>query len=295
MKPLKSLAFLPFFLFFSLLDDPWFQRQGFLARLNVERSAAGLPPLKLDESLNQVAQRSAEEIRDRGMEPPGPDALKEIRRHLGKAGYQAHGWSHSFVGGPGDADAIVAWWKGSDLASFQSVVHPNYQDLGIGITDFQGTPLYTFVLAWRTSEHFASETAPLADLERVREEMLAVVNARREAVGAPPLALDPRLNEAAQKHAEDMLSRSYYDHRNPEGLLPRDRVSAAGYRPSVVAENIARGHVTVEEAMDAWMQSRGHRGNLLNSGFTQMGVGCAVGRSSAGYTVLWVQDFGRGR
>lgn len=290
----QSLALLSLFLLLTLQENPLVQRQSFLARLNQERSAAGLPPLRLVESLNQVAQRSAEEIRDRNAEPPGPEALQEIRRQLGRAGYQAHGWSHSFVGGPGDAGVVVDWWKGSDQASFQSVTDANYQELGIGIADFQGTPLYTFLLAWRESEFFARQTAPLADLEQVRAEMLATVNARREAVGAAPLVLDPRLNDAAQKHAEDMLARSYYDHRNLEGLQPRDRVVQAGYRPIRVAENIARGHTTVEEAMDAWMQSRGHRGNLLHAAFTEMGVGCAVGRNAAGDTVLWVQDFGRG-
>lgn len=290
----QSLALLPLLLFLALQEDPSFQRQSFLAQLNQERSAAGLAPLRLVESLNQVAQRSAEEIRNQKTEPPGPEAMKEIRRQLGRAGYQAHGWSHSFVAGPGDTGVIVDWWKGSDQASFQSVTDADYQDLGVGITDYQGTPLYTFLLAWRESEFFTRQTGPLTDLERVRAEMLATVNARREAIGAAPLVLDPRLNAAAQKHAEDMLTRSYYDHRNPEGLQPRDRVVEAGYRPFVVAENIARGHTTVEEAMDAWMQSRGHRGNLLNDSFREMGVGCAVGKGAAGDTVLWVQDFGRG-
>ena len=291
----QSFALLPLLLFLALQEDPAFQRQSFLAQLNQERSVAGLPPLRLVESLNQVAQQSAEEIRDRNAEPPGPEAMKEIRRQLGRAGYQAHGWSHSFVGGPGDAGVIVEWWKGSDRASFQSVRDADYQDLGVGITDYQGTPLYTFLLAWRESEFFTRQTTPLADLEQVRREVLATVNARREAVGAPPLVLDPRLNEAAQKHAEDMLARSYYDHRNPEGLQPRERVVQAGYRPFLVAENIARGHTTVEEAMDAWMLSRGHRGNLLNAAFREIGVGCAVGTNAAGATVLWVQDFGRER
>ena len=151
----QSFALLPLLLLLALQEDPYFQRQSFLAQLNQERSAAGLAPLRLVESLNQVAQRSAEEIRDRNAEPPGPEAMKEIRRQLGRAGYQAHGWSHSFVGGPGDAGVIVDWWKGSDQASFQSVTDADYQDLGIGITDFQGTPLYTFLLAWRESEFFA--------------------------------------------------------------------------------------------------------------------------------------------
>jgi uncharacterized protein YkwD len=294
----QSFALLPLLLLLALQEDPYFQRQSFLAQLNQERSVAGLPPLRLVESLTQVAQRSAEEIRDRNarnIEPPGPEAMKEIRRQLGRAGYQAHGWSHSFVGGPGDARVIVDWWKASDQASFQSVMDADYQDLGVGITNYQGTTLYTFLLAWRESEFFARQTAALTDLEQVRAEMLATVNARREVVGAAPLVLDPRLNDAAQKHAEDMLTRSYYNHRSPEGLQPRDRVVQAGYRPFLVAENIARGHTTVEEAMDAWMQSRGHRGNLLNPAFTEMGVGCAVGTNAAGSTVLWVQDFGRGR
>lgn len=293
----KSLALLPLLLLLAppvaAGEEAGVLRESFLARLNQERSAAGLPPLRLVEPLNQVAQLSAEQIRDRNAEPPGAEALTEIRRQLARAGYEAHGWSHSFIGGPGDTGAIVAWWKGWDEASFQSVADPNYQDLGVGITDFQGTPLYTFVLAWRESEHFARQTAPLQDLEQVRADMLARVNEQRAEAGALPLVLSSRLNEAAQKHAEDMLSRSYYDHRSLEGLQPRERVLLAGYQPFVVAENIARGHTTVAEAMDAWMQSRGHRGNLLHAAFTEMGVGCAVGRNSAGYTVLWVQELGR--
>ena len=276
-------------------EDPTVLRESFLARLNQERAAAGLPALRLVDTLSQVAQRNAETIRDRQGEPPGVDAMVQIRRDLARAGYEAHGWSHSFAAGPGDAGAIVSWWKSWNEASFQPVVDPDYEDLGIGITELDGAPLYTFLLAWRESEYFARQTAPLMDPEQVRAAMLAEINAQREAAGAPPLALDPHLNDVAQKHAEDMLSRSYYDHQSPEGLLPRDRVLQAGYPAALVAENIARGPTSVEEAMSAWMQSRGHRANLLNRGLTEIGVGCAVGRNATGYTVLWVQDFGRPR
>jgi uncharacterized protein YkwD len=292
-----SLVLLPL-LFALALDAPAFQetvRESFLARLNQERAAAGLPPLRLAEPLNRVAQQSAEEIRDRNAEPPGVESLQEIRRQLARAGYEAHGWSHSFAAGPGEAAAIVSWWKSWNEASFQAVTEPDYQDLGIGITGFGGTALYTFLLGWRESEHFARQTAALADLEQVRAAMLAQVNAQRTAAGAAPLVLDPRLSEVAQQHAEDMLARSYYDHESPEGLQPRDRVLRAGYPARMVAENIARGPTSVEEVLSAWMQSRGHRGNLLHSAFTELGVGCAVGRNAVGYTVLWVQEFGRPR
>lgn len=271
-------------------------RQGLLDSLNRERAAAGLAPLVLDDALSQVAQRSAEQVRAHNAEPPRPEDIREIRLRMSAAGYEAHGWSHSFVATPGDAAAVVAWWKEQNEATFR---HPDYREVGIGLTDLGPplkTPLYTFLFAWQEGEYFARQTAPLLDLERLRAGMLAAINARRAETGAPPLALDPRLNDAAQRHAEDMLRRSYYGHESLEGLRPRDRVAQAGYQARLVAENIARGLTSVEEAMNAWMQSRGHRSNLLNPAFRDLGIGCAVGHSSAvGDTILWVQDFGRPR
>ncbi|HYN19897.1 MAG TPA: CAP domain-containing protein [Thermoanaerobaculia bacterium] len=297
---MKLLRLLPLLLAFAMArasaasaEDPAALRESFLARLNQERATAGLQALRLAEPLNRVAQQSAEEIRDRNAEPPGADAMKQIRRQLVRAGYEAHGWSHNFAAGPGDAGAIIAWWKSWNEASFLVVTDPDYQELGVGITDFGGTPLYTFLLAWREDEYFSRQTASLADLDSTRAGMLSQVNLQRAAASAAALALNPRLNEVAQRHAEDMLSRSYYDHQTPEGLMPRERVKQAGYEAFIVAENIARGPTSVEEAMSAWMQSQGHRGNLLHPSFTEMGVGCAVGKNGAGYTVLWVQEFGR--
>jgi uncharacterized protein YkwD len=292
---LKLYLLLPFLLLLAVSDV----RQSLLDNLNRERAAAGLAPLLLDDTLNQVAQQTAQDVRDRNAEPPRPEDIRAIRLLMTRAGYEAHGWSHSFVATTGDAASVIAWWKEQNDATFRD---PDYRDLGIGVSDLGSTslktPLYTLLLAWRESEHFARETAPLLDLERVRAGMLAEVNARRAETGAPPLTLDPRLGEAAQRHAEDMLRRSYYDHESLEGLRPRDRVAQAGYRAGLVAENIARGPTSVEEVMSAWMQSRGHRSNLLNPAFREMGVGCAVGHSATGTvgdTVLWVQDFGRPR
>jgi uncharacterized protein YkwD len=292
---LKLYLVLPLLLLFAAsavptVEDDAGTRQALLDSLNRERAAAGLAPLLLDETLSQVAQRSAEEIRDHDAEPPRQEDIRQIRLLVTRAGYEAHGWSHSFVAMAGDVASVVSWWKEQNDATFR---HPDYRDVGIGITDFCGTPLYTFLFAWRESEYFARETAPLLDLERVRAGMLAEVNARRAESGAPPLTLDPRLDGAAQRHAEDMLRRSYYDHESLEGLRPRDRVAQAGYQTGLVAENIARGPTSVADVMSAWMQSRGHRSNLLNPAFREMGIGCAVGHNAAGDTVLWVQDFGR--
>ena len=147
----------------------------------------------------------------------------------------------------------MAWIKKENPDAFKSLVDPDYQELGIGISEIRGTPLYDFFLAWRESESFARQTAALGDLARARAAMLARVNAERAKAGRPPLRLDPRLNEAAQRHAEDMLVHSYYDHLSPEGTTPIDRVRKSGYAPRIVAENIARGPFTVDEVMDNWM------------------------------------------
>jgi len=268
-------------------------RQEFLARLNVERAAAGVPALRLAEPLNVVAQADAEELRRNEGKLYDENAIPKIQRQLRQAGYVAHGWHQEFASGPDDPAALVSWVKEQYPEVFHSLLDGDYQDVGIGISDLHSTPLYTFFLAWREDESFARQTAALASMEEVCSQMLKRVNAERASAGLPPLTLDPRLNAAAQRHAEDMLQRSYYSHISPDGSAPIDRARRSGYAARLVAENIARGPTSVDEVMDNWLASPEHRRNLLHPGFTELGVGVAVGRNSVGNTVLWVQDFGR--
>jgi uncharacterized protein YkwD len=268
-------------------------RREFLVRLNEARAAAGARPLVLAEPLNRVAQQNADEVRDAGAFHYDEQSIPRIQQRLRRTGYVAHGWHQEFAAAPGDAGEVLAWIKSDLPATFQALLDPDYQELGVGISDLRGSPLYTFFLAWRESESFARQTAGLGDLERVREEMLARVNAERAAAGFPPLLRDPRLDEAAQRHAEDMLVRSYYNHISPDGTSPTTRTRKSGYTGRLVGENIARGPVAVQEVMNNWMGSSGHRRNLLQPAFTHLGVGVVVGRNPAmGDTVIWVQDFG---
>lgn len=268
-------------------------RQELLVRFNQERAAAGAAPLRIAEPLNQVAQENAEDVHEREGVVYDEKAIPTIQRRLRKSGYEAHGWHQAFAAGPDNPAALVAWVKEEYPETFRSLMDPDYQEVGIGLSDLKGTPLYTFFLAWRESDSFARQTAGLSDPEKVRAEILARANDERAAAGLPPLVLDARLNDAAQRHAEDMLLRSYYSHSSLEGSSPGDRVRKSGYTPRLVGENIARGALSVNEAMDNWMASQEHRNNILRPGFADLGVGVAVGRNSVGYTVLWVQDFGR--
>ena len=274
-------------------SSPAALRQELLIRLNVERTAAGVPPLRLAEPLDRVAQENAEELRETEGAVFDENAIPKIQRRLRRAGYHAHGWHQEFAAGPDEPAVLVTWLKEKYPEAFRSLLNGDYQEVGIGVSEIRGTPLYTFFLAWRESESFARQTAALANPEQVRSEMLARANAERSAAGLPPLALDARLCAAAQRHAEDMLLRSYYNHVSPDGGGPAERVRRSGYAARLVAENIARGPVSVNEAMDNWMASEDHRRNLLHPGFTNLGIGVAVGKSAVGDTVVWVQDFGR--
>jgi uncharacterized protein YkwD len=169
----------------------------------------------------------------------------------------------------------------------------DYQHVGVGISELGGHPLYVFLFAWPRSEFYARETASLVDPEAVRQEMLERVNTVRRGIGLNPLALDPRLSAAAQAHAQDMLTRTYYNHVSPEGTTPRLRVQRAGFAADIVAENIAAGHTSVADALGAWLHSSDHRRNLLEPRLTHIGIGMALGSYEHRYKILWVQTFGR--
>lgn len=119
-------------------------------------------------------------------------------------------------------------------------------------------------------------------------QVVALVNKERAAAGCGPLTEDPQLEKAAQGHSDDMAARNFFDHTNPDGADPGQRITAAGYRWSTYGENIAQGQQTPQAVMDSWMNSPGHRANILNCSFKDIGVG--VHKGSGG--PWWTQDFG---
>lgn len=117
------------------------------------------------------------------------------------------------------------------------------------------------------------------------DQVLTLVNAARAQHGCAPVTSDPRLARAAEDHSSDMSGRSYFDHTTPEGVGFAERIVAAGY-PSPGAENIARGQTSATQVMNSWMESAGHRANILNCQLTRLGVGL----DKDGY--YWTQNFG---
>jgi uncharacterized protein YkwD len=119
-------------------------------------------------------------------------------------------------------------------------------------------------------------------------EVVTIVNQERAKVGCPAVTVDDRLTAAARAHSADMAARNYFSHTTPEGVAFATRITNAGYRWSGAGENIAKGQRTPQEVMTSWMNSDGHKANILNCGYKNLGVGVAADSSG---TLLWTQDF----
>ncbi|TMR07203.1 hypothetical protein ETD83_01685 [Actinomadura soli] len=117
--------------------------------------------------------------------------------------------------------------------------------------------------------------------------VVSLTNAERAKAGCKPLHVDQRLVTAARRHSADMAANDYFDHTSRNGDSPWERMEDAGY-PSPGAENIAKGYSTAAAVMKGWMDSPGHRANILNCDLRAIGVGKASGPGGP----LWTQDFG---
>ncbi|KAG1703237.1 hypothetical protein DVH05_008147 [Phytophthora capsici] len=123
--------------------------------------------------------------------------------------------------------------------------------------------------------------------------MLNAVNKQRTANGLSKLCMNKKLQTAAQGHSNDMAKKNYMSHTGSDGSSMSQRITAAGYKWSACAENVAAGQTTVDAVMTAWMASSGHRANILNAKYTMFGCGYAY-MSGSTYKHYWTQDFGHG-
>lgn len=123
------------------------------------------------------------------------------------------------------------------------------------------------------------------------DRVVELVNEERAKAGCGPLRVDAKVTKAAQFHADDMAARDYYEHDSPEGESAGDRLDAAGYAWSGWGENIHKGPTDPETAMRDWMESPGHRDNILNCDFEHLGVGVNLAANGP----FWVQVFGTPR
>ncbi|HEX6766610.1 MAG TPA: CAP domain-containing protein [Polyangiaceae bacterium] len=128
------------------------------------------------------------------------------------------------------------------------------------------------------------------------DEVATLVNERRAEGGvcgsesfgpSAPLAMQAELRCAARNHSLDMATRGFFDHENPDGDGPAERISRAGFEWTAIGENIAQGQETPDAVMTSFMESPGHCANILEPRFEFIGVGYVGGRDP-----IWTQTFG---
>ncbi|WP_086729148.1 CAP domain-containing protein [Streptomyces carpinensis] len=118
-------------------------------------------------------------------------------------------------------------------------------------------------------------------------EVLSLVNQERAKVGCSPVTANTALTSLAENLSKAMADEDFFDHTDPSGASPWDRAARLGIT-SLGGENIARGQADAAAVMDAWMNSPGHRANILNCDFNTLGVGVHFGPGGP----WWTQDFG---
>lgn len=140
-----------------------------------------------------------------------------------------------------------------------------------------------------------STTPATNPLETLISQVVAITNEFRNQNGLLPLQPNSQLNAAAQTHTENMAVQDFFNHTGRDGSSPGSRMSAAGYQWSRAAENIAVGYSTAAEVVKGWIESPGHRANMLNPGLKEIGVGyyfLANDTGSQNWNYYWTQNFG---
>ena len=131
---------------------------------------------------------------------------------------------------------------------------------------------------------------PSPSTAAIVQSIIDLTNAQRSQAGIPALQVNAKLNTAAQLQADQVAQLQILEHEIPGARYPTppDRLAAAGYSWASYGENLASGYATAADAVAGWMNSVGHRENILNTTFTETGAGYATGSTG---TMYYVQVF----
>ncbi|MFD8863228.1 CAP domain-containing protein [Streptomyces sp. NPDC059590] len=254
---------------------------GLLGLVNGVRARSGAPAIALDARLSTAARAHADAMASHGrLGLESPDGTSVFHR-IATAGYACLTIAEHIVSGPRTAAEFMDYClqDGERGAPFRD---PSVAHLGVGRAGGGRSGEVFWTVLW-------AQPFTAAGLARAAATVRELTNAERAAAGLPPLAADPDLTVAAQRHSEDMVARDFYSHTDPEGGQPWDRAAAAGCRHRGIGENIACGQRTPAEVVRGWMNSPGHRANILKPEFSHIGIGYATGSRAGTY---WTQLFG---
>ena len=261
-------------------------------RIQDERVKLGLEPLIREPSVEAAAQTFADDVGQTGSWLGVDLSAERASALLEERGYIHFKLTTTyFAGGIGDPEIWVDSWISRARSTFDRFHNPDFKHFGIGSAHLEDLSFYYLMVATSQVAYYREATLQLQDLKQVREQVRELVNEERRKLRLRPLMGHPVLDRVAQNYAQDMFERGFYGHTSPEGESVRDRVVRIGYKPARVAENLGSGQTTVEQVMEGWMASPGHRANILHRRLREIGTGVAIGEKNGEFKILWVQVF----
>ncbi|MGB3292882.1 MAG: CAP domain-containing protein [Phormidesmis sp.] len=135
--------------------------------------------------------------------------------------------------------------------------------------------------------------ADCTQLNSFFSELLTLTNQARQEHDLPPLTFSYQLGQAAQSYAEDLATQNFFSHTGKDGSTITSRIQATGYPYRSAGENLAAGQRSAHSVFQSWMISEGHRANILNDQFTEVGFGLFDSTGSSDFGLYWVQNFGK--
>ena len=271
--------------------------EGRVVRLvNEARQARGLKPLTANVTLDLAARRHATDMAAQGfVGTTGSDGTRTTDRIVA-AGYRYDRAAEVVAAHASDPRTIVDLWLRN--GDGRGILTPEVSEIGVGVVAAPvGAPAERPGPFWTVT--LARPVPTLVALAQIRDRTLALLNAERGRSGLPAVRLDPRLNIAAEAHAADMARADFLDHAGSDGSSPAERASRGGYPAgSVVLENVAQGTVDADETVKGWMESPGHRRNMLDPRVIDIGLAVADGDPLNGSGILrryWALTLGAPR
>ncbi|GIW82367.1 MAG: hypothetical protein KatS3mg105_4174 [Gemmatales bacterium] len=261
--------------------------------VNQLRQREKLEPLTPDPRLFKVAREHAVRMAKARKLAHDFEGKKTPERILG-AGYNAKDLWQQIAGGVrlDPRNAVAVWFR--NQKEKEKILSGDFKQIGVGVSaDSRGQIYYTQILGAEADESSTPTPSGLTvPFAKIAEQVLELTNQERKQMKLPPLKMNPRLVEAALKHSENMARQDKLAHVLDD-KTPGDRIKEAGYQFARYGENVAYSStIDAKLIVNGWMNSEGHRKNILHKDFEEIGI--ALARNEKG-KVYWTQVFGKPR
>lgn len=287
------LLFIPCFLFTQSASEPEHQAEFELRAveiINQERINNGLPPFILDDTLFSLARSHSEDmVRNNFFGHTGSDRTTQSQRVQRGIPNAAAPFSHISANQTPEGTAGV--WLSSSRADILNV---NRTHIGVGFAQRPEGSRARYGNYWTMYITHILPVYTESEIQEFERRVFELTNIEREKNGLRPLIWHDVLSTAARGHSEDLMRNNREGHIGSGNTSPSQRVQRLGIPNARVGENVAYANLTPEDAVRAWMNSPGHRRNILNREYTHLGVGFVqrVEGSRASYVTYWTQKFG---